>query len=34
MYNGQAHQDKFVLNVLKEKQNGFFWKLVVITQLI
>lgn len=24
MYNGQAEQDKFVLNVLKHKQNGFF----------
>ena len=27
MYNGQAHQDKFVLNVLKEKQNGFFLEI-------
>lgn len=24
MYRGQAEQDKFVLNVLKEKRNGFF----------
>ncbi len=24
MYNGQAQQDKFVLNVLKEKRNGYF----------
>ena len=24
MYNGQSNQDKFVLNILKEKQNGFF----------
>ncbi len=24
MYNGQAEQDKFVLNILKHKKNGFF----------
>ena len=24
MYNGQAEQDKFVLNILKEKKSGFF----------
>ena len=27
MYLGQSHQDKFVLNVLKEKKNGFFVEL-------
>ena len=27
MYNGQANQDKFVLNILKEKQNGFFLEI-------
>jgi hypothetical protein len=24
MFNGQAEQDKFVINILKEKRNGFF----------
>ena len=27
MYLGQAHQDKFVLNVLKEKRNGYFLEI-------
>jgi len=27
MYNGQAEQDKFILNVLKEKKNGFFLEI-------
>jgi len=27
MYNGQAEQDKFVLNVLKNKSNGFFLEI-------
>ena len=26
-YNGQAEQDKFVLNVMKHKQNGFFLEI-------
>lgn len=26
-YYGQAHQDKYVLNVLKEKRNGFFLEI-------
>ena len=26
-FNGQAHQDKFVLNVLKRKTNGFFLEI-------
>jgi len=27
MYSGQAHQDKFVLHVLKEKKNGYFLEI-------
>jgi hypothetical protein len=27
MYLGQAHQDKFVLNILKEKKNGYFLEI-------
>jgi hypothetical protein len=27
MYSGQAHQDKFVLNILKEKRNGYFLEI-------
>ena len=27
MYNGQAEQDKFIVNVLKEKKNGFFLEI-------
>jgi len=27
MYNGQAEQDKFILNVLKEKKDGFFLEI-------
>ena len=27
MFNGQAEQDKFVLNVLKHKKNGFFLEI-------
>ena len=27
MYFGQANQDKFVLNILKEKKNGYFLEI-------
>jgi len=27
MYFGEAHQDKFIVNILKEKRNGFFVEL-------
>ena len=27
MFNGQAEQDKFVLNMLKNKKNGFFLEI-------
>ena len=27
MFNGQAGQDKFVINILKEKCNGFFLEI-------
>lgn len=27
MYLGQANQDKFILNILKEKRNGFFLEI-------
>lgn len=27
MYLGQAQQDKFVLNVLKDKRNGYFLEI-------
>jgi len=27
MYSGQAHQDKFILNILKEKKNGYFLEI-------
>ena len=26
-YNGQAHQDKFILNILNHKKNGFFLEI-------
>lgn len=26
MFNGQAEQDKFVLNILKNKKKGFFFR--------